>query len=134
MATINKSTKLFEELTDQEAQDLQVWVEGVMFRGTFPVNHPDLIEQWLTIFGFRLNENTLLVISTVLPQHVLMSLLSRRDQEFGEVCKELHVAPFFGHTGVMGAIKSLVEAVDLGLGATQSLTKALDLAVKGPKG
>jgi hypothetical protein len=116
MATINKTTKLFEDLTDQEAKELQEWVEGVVFRGTFPVDHPDLIEHWLTAFGFRSNENTLLVISTVLPQRVALSLLARRDQEFGEVCKELHTQPASGHNGVMEAIRSLEASLGLSLG------------------
>jgi len=116
MASINKITKLFEGLTDQEAKELQMWVDGVVFRGTFPVNHPDLIERWLITFGFRSNKNTLLVISTVLPQHVALSLLAKRDNEFGEVCKELHTSPASGHDGVMEAIRSLTDACDMALG------------------
>jgi hypothetical protein len=117
MATLNKTTKLFEDLTDQEAKDLQVWVEGVMLQGTFPVTHPSLIEQWLLAFGFRSSESLLLVISTVLPQHILLSLLRKRDQEFGAVCEELHTSFASGNDGVLEAIRSLADACDMALGA-----------------
>ena len=113
MATINKTTQLFEGLTDQEAKDLQMWVEAVMLRGFLPTR-PPLVDQWLDEMSL---EESLLNLSTVVPQKILMSLLMRRDSEFGEVCKELHVAPFSGHDGVMEAIRSLTDALDMALGS-----------------
>jgi len=113
MARINKTTQLFEDLTDQEAKELQMWVETVMLRGFLPTR-PPLIDQWFDEVSL---EESLLSLSTVVPQKILMSLLMKRDHEFGEVCKELHVAPFSGNDGVMEAIRSLTDALDMALGS-----------------
>jgi hypothetical protein len=115
MATINLATQLFEGLTDQEANELQAWAEGVILHGHFPPKHPNLIEQWFVIFGHNADRR-LLVISTALPQRVLLSLLLRRDAEFRVLCEALHTDPADGHKGVMGAIQSLVDALDLATG------------------
>jgi hypothetical protein len=115
MATINLTTQLFEGLTDQEANELQTWVEGVVLRGTIPPEDPNPIKQWLVVFGHN-QDRRLLVISTALPQRVLLSLLLRRDAEFKVLCEALHTDPDDGHKGVMGAVQSLVEALDLATG------------------
>jgi hypothetical protein len=84
MATINLTTQLFENLTDQEANELQVWVEDAVLRGKFPPTHPNLIQQWFLAFSYNPDQQ-LLVFSVALPQRVLLSLLHKRDQEFGEL-------------------------------------------------
>jgi hypothetical protein len=114
MATINQKTKLFEGLTDQEAKDLQIWVEGLYFRGTITSKQP-MIHQWLDFFGVGTASIADALVDEVGPK-VLLSLLAKRDNEFGEVCKELHTAPASGHDGVMEAIRSLTDACDMALG------------------
>lgn len=90
MATVNLTTQLFEGLTDQEADELQSWVEGVVLRGVFPPKHPDTIEQWFVIFGYD-SDHRLLVFSTALPQRVLLSLLKRKDEQISKLCELIHM-------------------------------------------
>jgi hypothetical protein len=115
MATINLTTQLFEGLTDQEANELQAWAEGVVLRGEFPPKHPALIEKWFVAFNHN-SDRRLLVISTALPQRVLLSLLKKRDKEFAELCELVNMPVESGHKGVMGAVRSLVDALDLATG------------------
>lgn len=84
MSIINLTTQLFEGLTDQEAKELQEWAEGAVLRGYLPPKHPDLIQEWFSVFSYDSNRQ-LLVVSTALPQRVLLSLLKRRDAEFSEL-------------------------------------------------
>lgn len=115
MATINLTTKLFENLTDQEAKDLQGWVESVVLRGKIPEERNELIAQWVKIINPQ-EGALLLVLSTVVPQWVLLSLMAKKDAEFAEVCKLVHMPVESGHQGVMGAVQSLVDALDLATG------------------
>ena len=113
MATINLTTKLFENLTDQEAKELQEWVEEVMIQGCVRHPSPILVDQWIKVFALNA---TLLVFSTVVPQIILLSILAKRDSEFKILCEAIHTDPADGHKGVMGAVQSLVEALDLATG------------------
>lgn len=115
MTTINLATQLFEGLTDQEANDLQGWVEGAVLRGKFPPKHPNLIQEWFSVFNYNPDQQ-LLVFSTALPQRVLLSLLKRREEEFSKLCEMVGVPVESGHQGVMGAVQSLVDALDLATG------------------
>lgn len=116
MATINLTTKLFENLTDQEANDLQAWVESVMLHGRIPEEHNELVTQWVQIFSPQ-EGLILLTLSTIVPQWILLSLMFKKDAEFRALCESLHTDPADGHKGVMGAVQSLCDALDLATGA-----------------
>jgi hypothetical protein len=79
---------------------------------------PILVDQWLKEFALG---GTLLVFSTVVPQYILMSLLAKRNNEFKKVCEALNTAPADGHKGVMGAIQSLTKALNLAVGTFEHL-------------
>jgi len=73
---INKQSMLWEELTPQEKIELYEWAESVVLRGEIPP-HPSWLIQWFETFEYD-ERQRLLLISTAVPQRVLLSLLRNR--------------------------------------------------------
>lgn len=79
---INHETQTFEDLTQVEAWTLQSWVERVVVKGEAqPV--PEEVLTWLRELGYDrpgFDHSQLLILSTVAPQRVLLSLLWREQR------------------------------------------------------
>ena len=75
--TINMQTQLFENISDDEAERMWIWARNMVLHGHFPPLDPPWITQWLEAFGYD-DRQRLLLISTALPQRVLLSLCERQ--------------------------------------------------------
>jgi hypothetical protein len=83
---INKTTQLFEELTQDEADPLLAWAEDVVLRGDFPPIDPPWLSAWLDTMGYDARQR-LLLISTAIPQRVLLSVAHyQRDDARRTLC------------------------------------------------
>lgn len=67
-------TKLFCDMTKQEAQEMLDWAEDVVLRGKVAHPDPKFVTWWLSSCGYD-ERQRLLVISTALPQRILLSLV-----------------------------------------------------------
>jgi hypothetical protein len=70
---INNKTMLFEGMTPAERVDLLAWAKAGVLDGNLPQPQPQWVTDWMTVFGYN-DTQQLLVISTALPQRVLLSL------------------------------------------------------------
>jgi hypothetical protein len=70
---IDIKTHLFTNLTNAEAAELLKWAEYVVLRGSLPPKDPEWVTDWLQLMEYNENER-LIVLTTVLPQHVLLSV------------------------------------------------------------
>lgn len=75
---INDQTLLFEQLTEEEKDELRTWVEAVVLKGYFPQPEPLWVGVWAVKAGYNPTQK-LLVLSTVLPLRILLSLLPPRQ-------------------------------------------------------
>ena len=74
MATIEKETLLFRDLSDEDFAVLREFADRITFEGTILRPLPAIVEEWVTVGGFDENQ-FLLVVSTVLPSRIYASLL-----------------------------------------------------------
>lgn len=81
---IDPTTMLFQDLTDQEATELQRYGEQLMLRGIVPNPQPEMITEWFVKCGLDQRQG-LLVVSTVLPSRIFYSLLLRTQTILNEV-------------------------------------------------
>lgn len=71
---VDPKTLLFVDLSEQDSIDLISWAENVVLRGHLPPEDPPWIDAWLA--AAKLGDNQrLLVLSTVIPQRALLSVL-----------------------------------------------------------
>lgn len=75
---INPKTLLFSDLTPQERAEMRAWAEAVILRGELPRPTPEWVVAWIDACGFT-SQQALLLISSVLPQRVLLSLVPSTD-------------------------------------------------------
>jgi hypothetical protein len=71
---INPKTLLFEELTPSDRDELLEWAERIVLTGGFPPDDPPWLTEWMRVAGYD-DRQRLLLISTAVPQRVLLSLL-----------------------------------------------------------
>ncbi len=71
---INTATMLFTDLTSSQADEMQCWAEDVVLRGVIASPQPEWVTEWFKACGFDERQG-LLVVSTALPQRVLLSVL-----------------------------------------------------------
>lgn len=76
---INPKTLLFEDLTHAEREELRSFAESVVLDGVFPQPEPEWVAFWAIHAGYD-HRQKLLVMSTVLPQRILLSLLPPRQK------------------------------------------------------
>jgi hypothetical protein len=74
---INAQTQLFEDISDDEAEQMLVWARNVVLHGEFPALDPPWMAEWLKTFGYD-ERQRLMMINTALPQRVLLSLCERQ--------------------------------------------------------
>lgn len=74
---INEKTKLFEDLSNEERLEMYEMAEGIVLLGKVPYPMPAWAEEWVTKYEI-IPAHRLLVIATVLPQYMLLSLLKDR--------------------------------------------------------
>lgn len=67
---INDQTLLFEQLTEEEKDELRTWAEAVVLKGYFPQPEPPWVGVWAVKAGYNPTQK-LLVLSTVLPLRIL---------------------------------------------------------------
>ena len=72
---LNTQTKLFENLTLQECEELTTWAEKVILEGTFQDPEPYWVTQWLRETQVSSNGGALLALSVVVPQYILLSVI-----------------------------------------------------------
>lgn len=75
---IDKTTLLFSEMSYKERVELFEYAEDVVLRGKLPRVPPTWVAQWFEAAGFD-DRQGLLVVSTVLPQRILLSLLKEPE-------------------------------------------------------
>lgn len=75
---INKQTQLWEDLTTDESEEMLRWAEDVVLRGKIAHPIPDWLVLWLSEFNFD-DRQYLLLMSTALPQKVLLSVLNAKQ-------------------------------------------------------
>lgn len=73
---IDTKTMLFDDLSDQEADDLLIEVTKLVLDGT-SVYDTTAFKTWCNTFGYG-DREALLVMATAYPQRVLLSLLKRK--------------------------------------------------------
>ena len=67
------SDQLFYDLKPSEVEEMYQWAEDVVLRGKIAHPHPFWVQDWLDAMNFDMRQ-ALLVISTCLPQRVLLSV------------------------------------------------------------
>jgi hypothetical protein len=79
---INTETLLFEDITPEEAADMQLWAEDCLLRGKLRSEEedPPWIKAWFTMLGYTPTQR-LLLQSTAFPQRVLLSLVHYLQRE-----------------------------------------------------
>lgn len=77
---INKETMLFEDLSEQDRSEMLSFAKDLVLRGITPNPLPDFVEQWMTAFGYS-DYQRLLIISTALPQRILLSLTEDNNEQ-----------------------------------------------------
>lgn len=77
---INPQTLLFEDLSDDEREELRSYAEAVVLEGRFPQPEPFWVAIWAVHAGYD-HRQKLLVMSTALPQRILLSLLPPRQTQ-----------------------------------------------------
>lgn len=78
---INKDTLMFEDLLRDECKMLYGWGKSVVLNGHIPLPHPEWVLEWMNLFNrFGRTESELLVLSTVLPLKVLLSVAMYHEQ------------------------------------------------------
>ncbi len=77
---VDPKTLLITEMTDLEAAAMLEWTEAIVLAGTFPPDDPPWLAEWLRVAGFD-GRQRLMVLSTVVPQRALLSLLNHRVSE-----------------------------------------------------
>lgn len=77
---INPTTLLFEDLTDDEREELRSYAESVVIDGVFPQPEPHWVAFWAVMAGYD-HRQKLIVMSTVLPQRILLSILPPRQKQ-----------------------------------------------------
>jgi hypothetical protein len=75
---INKQTQLWEDLTAEESEAMFKWAEDVVLRGKIAYPIPDWITLWLAELKFD-ERQYLMLMSTALPQKVLLSVLNNKQ-------------------------------------------------------
>lgn len=75
---INNQTMLFEDLSDEEARDLQMTCEWIVLAGKIDGNARRWFEIWRKGCGLS-EDQAMLMISTAFPQRALMSLVLRKS-------------------------------------------------------
>lgn len=73
---IDSKTLLFDDISVAEWHDLHSWASGVILHGHLRQPEPAWIEEWCRVAQFD-SRQKLLMLSTALPQRVLLSLLVR---------------------------------------------------------
>ncbi len=68
---LDKKTKLFVNLTEEEAEELYRTARAIILEGKVPSPAPAWLKQWVKKAGLP---DTLLTTSTVLPQYLLLSV------------------------------------------------------------
>lgn len=76
---IDSTTLLFRDISLKLRHEMKEFCEDIVIKGRIPNPLPDWVEKWFTVGKFD-DRQRLLVISTVLPQRIMLSLL-RADQE-----------------------------------------------------
>lgn len=71
---IDSRTLLFDDISVAEWHDLYSWASGVILHGHLRQPEPAWIEEWCRVAQFD-SRQKLLMLSTALPQRVLLSLL-----------------------------------------------------------
>lgn len=77
---INQTTMLWEDISSAEREEMQRVAEDIVLRGKVPYPVPSWINDWLTAFGYD-ERQALLVMSTAIPQRILLSLTSASNQK-----------------------------------------------------
>lgn len=77
---VNPVTKLWEELTPQEAVDLRQWAENVVLCGKLAYPDPPWLTLWYETLGYRAEHQRIMMQSTAVPQFVLLSLVHSLEQ------------------------------------------------------
>jgi len=75
--TLNKTTMLYSSIPRETREEMLNWCADVVLKGNVTWNH-DWLSRWLVECGFDEHQR-LLVISTVAPQRLLLSLLLDRQ-------------------------------------------------------
>jgi len=71
---IHKMSLLFEDIPEDVRADMTSVVEDIVLRGKIPHPYPEWMAEWLKIGEFS-DKQHLMVISTVLPARVLISIV-----------------------------------------------------------
>jgi len=75
---INQQTRLFEELTDEEAKEMLEVADDLVFRGQYPNPVPEWIDLWMKEMGLD-DDQIFIVTSQALPQRIYRSLINHLD-------------------------------------------------------
>lgn len=75
---VNSKTMLFEDMTDEEAEDLQKVCEHLVLDGAFDGNARHFFEKWRKGSGLT-EDQGLLTMSIAFPQRALLSLVFHRS-------------------------------------------------------
>lgn len=75
---INKKTMLFEDIDRDTGNQMRTWCVNVVLRGQVIWPDPPWVAEWMRTFDYNENQR-LSVISTVLPQRVLLSLMAEQS-------------------------------------------------------
>jgi hypothetical protein len=70
---VNPTTMLFEDMTDDEADEVMATAEAIVF-GTIPCPLPKHIDLWVDTCGVDRERQWLLMMSTAYPQRALLSV------------------------------------------------------------
>lgn len=82
---INPTTLLFEELTDDEADQILLIAEDLVLRGKTPWPQPPWLVEWLSTAG---NESQgLMMLGTAFPQRALLSFIRHYDAWYSKETK-----------------------------------------------
>lgn len=75
---IDPNTLLFTDIDEVTAAHMRLLAEDIVLQGTVPEIWPIWLEQWFAIGGFA-EGSGLLILSTVLPSRIFLSLLRRQE-------------------------------------------------------
>lgn len=81
---LNKTTLMFEEMTENDLLQVERFCTDIILHGKIQSPLPDYVEEWLVAAGGE-RYNDLLMISTALPQRLLLSILSNLRERAAKV-------------------------------------------------
>lgn len=75
---IDPKTLLFTDIPPEMAKEMLAVSEDIMFKGTLPHPRPEWLQEWMQAGGFD-ERQYLLIVSTVLPARVLLSIIKHLE-------------------------------------------------------